>query len=254
MLILAIFFLIIALLYSMVGFGGGSSYNALLVLFDVDYHIYPTIALLCNLIVVSGGCWLFLKRGFFSTRLLTPFIITSIPMAHLTGQMVVDKTIFLAILSVALFISGLIMTFNKRLQERAVTPEANRNLWQWGLPIGACLGSLAGLVGIGGGVFLSPILYFLGWGTAKQIAATASGFIFVNSLAGISGQYVKLQESSAGLNQIIEFWPAFIAVLIGGQIGSRLGSTRLSAQVIQQLTAMLVLYVSIKIGWLLIQT
>jgi len=237
----------------MVGFGGGSSYNALLVLFDVNHHIYPTIALLCNIIVVTGGCWLFIKRGLLSSRLLLPFIITSIPMAHIAGRLVIDKTIFLAILGIALFVSSLIMIFNNHLQKRIVTPEANQNLWRWGLPIGACLGSLAGLVGIGGGILLSPVLYMLHWGTAKQIAATASGFILVNSIAGISGQYIKLQDSQSGLNQIIEFWPAFIAVLIGGQIGSRLSSTRLSPQFIQHLTAVLVLYVSLKIAWLLIQ-
>ena len=138
----------------MVGFGGGSSYNALLVLFGVDHHIYPIIALLCNLIVVTGGCWLFIKRKILSTRLLLPFIITSIPMAYITGQLVIDKTIFLLILGIALFISGLIMIFNKHLQERLIAPEKNLHLWSWGLPIGACLGSLAGLVGIGGGIFL----------------------------------------------------------------------------------------------------
>ena len=253
MLMLSFLFFIVALLYSMVGFGGGSSYNALLVLFEVDHQIYPTIALLCNLIVVTGGCWLFIKRGVLSARLLLPFIITSIPMAHIAGRIVIDKTIFLLILGIALFISGLIMVFNKHLQDRLVTPETNPHLWPWGLPIGAFLGCLSGLVGIGGGIFLSPVLYFLGWGTAKQIAATASGFIFVNSLAGLSGQYIKLQEVSSGLNQITEFWPVFIAVLIGGQIGSRLSNTRLSPQVIQQLTAVLVLYVSLRIGWMLMQ-
>ncbi len=221
MIILTLLFFIVALLYSKVGFGGGSSYNALLVLFDVDYQIYPTIALVCNLIVVTGGCWLFLKRGFFSIRLLLPFILTSIPMAHLAGRMEVDKTIFLAILSVALLVSGLVMIFNRHLQEHVTSPDTNRNLWRWGLPIGACLGSLAGLVGIGGGVFLSPMLYLLGWGTAKQIAAAASGFILVNSLAGLSGQYIKLHNTSAGLNQVFDFWPVFIAVLIGGQIGTQ---------------------------------
>ena len=254
MITLPFLFFIVALLYSMVGFGGGSSYNALLVLFNVDHHIYPTIALLCNIIVVAGGCWLFIKRGFLSPRLLLPFVITSIPMAHIAGRLTIDKTVFLIVLSIALFISGLIMIFHKHLQEKVVKPEVNDNLWRWGLPIGACLGSLAGLVGIGGGIFLSPILYFLGWGTAKQIAATASGFIFVNSIAGVSGQYIKLQESPSGLIQITEYWPVFIAVLVGGQIGSRLSSTRLSPQFIQQLTAALVLYVSLRIGWTLIQT
>lgn len=133
------------------------------------------------------------------------------------------------------------MVFNKHLQERLVTPENIHNIWSWGLPIGAFLGSLAGVVGIGGGIFLSPVLYFLGWGTTKQIAATASGFIFVNSLAGISGQHIKFQDVPSALNQIVEYWPVFIAVLIGGQIGCRLSSTRLSSQFIQQLTAVLIL-------------
>lgn len=238
----------------MVGFGGGSSYSALLVLFNIDHHIYPSVVLLCNLVVVTGGCWIFIKRGFFSSRLLLPFIVTSIPMAHLSGRLDIDKTNFLSILCAALFISGLIMILNTQLQDRYINPENNHNIWRWGLPIGACLGILAGLVGIGGGIFLSPVLYLLGWGTAKQIAATASGFIFVNSLAGLSGQYIKLQESPLAINQLLEFWPAFIAVLIGGQIGSRISSTRLSAQIIQRLTAILVLYVSIRVGWELIQT
>lgn len=238
----------------MVGFGGGSSYNAILVLFDVNYLIYPTIALICNLIVVTGGSWLFYKRGYFSTRLLFPFIIASIPMAHLTGRLVIDKTVFLVVLFLALFISGLIMAFNRKLQARAIEPQQNPDLWRWGLPIGAALGSLAGLVGIGGGVFLSPVLYLLGWGTAKQIAAAASGFILVNSLAALSGHYFKLQESSIKLEQVLDFWPAFIAVFIGGQIGSRLSSTQLSPQVIQTLTAILVLYVSLRLGWQLIQS
>lgn len=236
----------------MVGFGGGSSYNAILVLFDVNYLLYPSIALLCNLIVVMGGSWLFYKRGHFSGRLLLPFIITSIPMAHITGRLVIDKTVFLITLCLALFISGLVMLFNRKLQARIIAPQHNPDLWRWGLPIGAGLGGLAGLVGIGGGIFLSPVLYLLGWGTAKQIAAAASGFILVNSLAGLSGHYFKLQASSIAPAQVLDFWPAFIAVLIGGQIGSRMSSKLLSPQVIQYLTAVLVLYVSLRTGWQLI--
>ena len=108
------------------------------------------------------------------------------------------------------------------------------------------------VVGIGGGIFLSPVLYLLGWGTAQQIAATASGFIFVNSLAGLSGQYFKITDT-LGLNPVMEFWPAFLAVLIGGQIGSRLSSERLSAVIIQRITAALVLYVALRICWQLLK-
>lgn len=253
MLLLSIIFFVIALLYSMAGFGGGSSYNAILVLFDVNYLIYPSISLICNLIVVLGGSWLFYKRGHFSTRLLLPFIITSVPMAHLTGRLVVDKTVFLIVLCIALFISGLVMAFNQKLQSHVTPLQHNPDLWRWGLPIGAGLGGLAGLVGIGGGIFLSPVLYLMGWGTARQIAAAASGFILVNSLAGLSGHYFKLQESSIKPEQVLEYWPAFIAVFIGGQIGSRFSSKQLSPMVIQYLTAALVLYVSVRIAWELAQ-
>lgn len=252
MILLSILFLLVALLYSMVGFGGGSSYNALLVLFDVSYQIYPTMALICNLIVVTSGCWVFYKRAAISVQLLLPFIITSVPMAHLAGRLVIDKTTFLIILCMALLISGLIMLLNRKLQKRVIPPEKNPNLWRWGLPIGAGLGSLAGIVGVGGGIFLSPVLFLLGWGTARQIAATASSFILVNSIAGLSGHYFKLQASSIAIGQIMDFWPAFISVFIGGQIGSRLSSNRLSPQLIQTLTAILVLYVSLRIGWQLI--
>lgn len=252
MTLLAILFFLIALLYSMAGFGGSSAYNALLVLFGTDFRIYPIVALICNLIVVSGGCWFFLKRGHFSARLLLPFVVTSIPMAHLTGRISIDKDLFLSVLGISLLLAGVIMLFNRQLQKHIMTPESNHNLWLWGLPLGAGLGGLAGLVGIGGGIFLSPVLYLLGWGTAQQIAATASGFIFVNSLAGLSGQYFKVTES-IGLNPVLEFWPAFIAVFVGGQIGSRLSSEHLPAEIIQRLTAALVLYVALRIGWYLLQ-
>lgn len=252
MLILSFIFFVIALLYSMVGFGGGSSYNALLVLYGLNYLIYPSVALLCNLIVVTGGCILFYQRGHFSSRLLYPFIVTSIPMAYLMGSLVISKTLFLYIICIALFLSGIVMIYQHKLQTKIISPQHNPNLWRWGLPIGAGLGSLAGLVGIGGGIFLSPVLYLLGWGTAKQIAATASGFILVNSLAGLGGHFFKLQEASIRLEQILAFWPLFVAVLIGGQIGSRLSSSRLPPRTIQLLTAILVLYVSLKIGWDLI--
>lgn len=241
-------FFLVALLYSMAGLGGASTYSALLVLFGTDFEIYPIVALICNLIVVSGGCWFFFKRGYFSARLILPFVITSVPMAHFAGRISIDKTLFLSVLGIALLLAGTIMLFNRHLQEHIVPPESNRNLWLWGLPIGAGLGGLAGLVGIGGGIFLSPVLFLLAWGSSRQIAATASGFIFVTSLAGLSGQYYKV-AGSIGLNPVVDFWPVFVAVLIGGQIGSRLSSKRLTAEFIQRLTAALVLYVALRIGW-----
>ncbi len=246
--ILALFFFFIAFFYSIAGFGGGSSYNALLILFQVDYRIYPVIALVCNMIVVTGGTWLFMRRGYFSARLFLPFALTSIPMAHIAGRLVISKAIFMSILAITLFVAGLRLLFIPNVHESIIPPDKNPKLLWWGLPFGAILGGLAGLVGIGGGIFLSPLLYFLRWGTARQIAATASGFILLNSVAGLTGQFVKLYNGP-GFGTLAMYWPVFLAVFIGGQIGSRLSSTHIPGHLIRQFTAVLLLYVSIRIGW-----
>lgn len=237
-------FFITALLYSSVGFGGGSTYLALLVLFQIPYTTLPKIALLCNILVVSGGLYHYIKTKNLSLPLVLPFILTSIPFAYLGGRIPISKEFFLFLLGFSLLIAGARMLFAKELVVKSRHIALSKG-WILGLPCGAALGLLSGLVGLGGGIFLSPLLYFLGWGKPKQIAASSSFFIFVNSLAGFLGQGTKVSSD-------IEWeWllPLMIAVIVGGQIGSRLSVGKLSPFSLQRITALLVLGVAIRIFW-----
>lgn len=240
-------FFLTALMYSMVGFGGGSTYLALLALCSVSYATMPKIALLCNLVVVSGGCYFFIKAGYFSPRKILPFIVSSLPAAYLGGRMPIDKTLFLWLLTLSLAVAGLRML----IQESAFVVRREvgwQETWLVGLPIGAGLGFLSGLIGIGGGIFLAPILLLLGWAHAKEVAAAASVFILVNSAAGLLGQLTKLSDFST-LNLLL---PLAAAVFLGGQIGSRLGSGRISKLALQRMTALLILFISGRLLWGLI--
>ena len=244
MALLTFFFFVTALLYAAVGFGGGSTYNALLVLQGADYLLIPSIALVCNVIVVTGGVWRFSCAGHLPLRALTPFIVTSIPAAWIGGRIPVSETFFIGALGFALLAAGLQLVFEQR--QKSDAPKISETPLPLALAVGVALGFLAGLVGIGGGIFLAPILYLLRWGTPRDIAGACSFFILVNSLAGLIGQTMKLGDLGA-LNGFLEYWPLFLAVLIGGQIGSHLGSVGLSAVIIKRLTAVLILYVAARL-------
>jgi len=241
---LILLFFLTALLYAAVGFGGGSTYNALLVLYGVDYRILPTIALACNIIVVSGGVWRFSRAGDMQIARFCPFLVTSIPAAWIGGRLPVEEVVFIGLLSFALLASGLRLLF--MAQPRAIT--AHKTGLVLPLAIGAGLGLLSGIVGIGGGIFLAPILYLIGWGTARQIAAACSLFILLNSIAGLAGQTTKLGDTAL-LTQVLPFWSLLVAVLIGGQIGSWLGAGKLQAVWMKRMTAILILYVAARLLW-----
>ncbi|MGZ9097498.1 MAG: sulfite exporter TauE/SafE family protein [Micavibrio sp.] len=241
-------FFVTALFYASVGFGGGSTYNALLALAGTDYRIMPVLALICNLIVVSGGTYRFTRSNNLDLRRIAPWIIASVPAAWLGGKIDIPEDVFLLVLGISLLLAGLQMLF--RFSE-----PAEIHLHRFGkahpvLPfsIGAGLGFLAGLVGIGGGIFLAPILYFLRWGNARMIAGTCSFFILVNSLSGLAGQIMK-QSDLAFAARIGEYWMLFPAVLLGGAIGSYLGATRLDPRILRFLTAFLILYVAMRLLW-----
>lgn len=238
-------FFLTALVYSMAGFGGGSTYIALLVLFSFPYASIPKIALLCNLIVVTGGFFLFYREGHFSPRKVLPFVVSSIPAAYWGGRFPIGKTIFSLLLGLALLIAAVRMLLSD--ESFIVRREVSwRRAWAIGIPAGALLGAFSGLVGIGGGIFLSPFIYFLGWGDAKGAASAASFFILVNSLAGLAGQFSKTGWSLPDIHLLI---PLGLAVLIGGQIGSRLGSKKIPKLALQRITAGLILWVSVRLLW-----
>ena len=239
---LALLFFVTAVLYAAVGFGGGSTYNAILVLGDTDYRLLPSIALSCNLIVVTGGVWQYRRSGDLNLMFALPFIALSIPMAWFGGTVPIGRETFVMFLGLSLLAAGLAMWFQPP-ESRASPPGAPLVNWFVGLPVGAVIGFLAGMVGIGGGVFLAPCLHLLRLADPKRIAATSSFFIMVNSIAGLFGQSMK-QGASAHLGQLTDYVWLGVAVLIGGQVGSRLSTRVLSGHVVKRLTAALVLYVA----------
>ncbi len=243
--LIAVLFLLIATAYASVGFGGGSSYNALLVLSGMDFHAIPAIALSCNILVVSGGVYHFSKAGHLDFRVLMPFVILSVPMAWLGGHLQVSEHAFIGILGLALLATSMQMAWNAlhtpvRRSEREFKP------WLIGLPAGGFIGLVAGVAGIGGGIFLAPLLYLVGWAHPRKIAALSSGFILVNSIAGLAGQLTKPGLLSPA-GQWLASWPLFLAVIAGGQIGSRLGTRVLPETWVHRLTALLVFYVAVRL-------
>ncbi|WP_300530509.1 sulfite exporter TauE/SafE family protein [Maricaulis sp.] len=241
---LAALFLATALAYSMVGFGGGSTYTALLVLVDTDYETLPAISLACNLTVVSGSTVRYAQAGLVRWRRLVPLCAASIPLAWWGGRLDVPEQTFITILGLALLASAIALVFRNPVQNGSPL-----RLPVWTEPlVGGSTGFLAGLVGIGGGIFLAPFLHIARWGAAREIAAAAAFFILVNSLAGLAGQLQRLARDQA-LDQLITYWPLLSAVLIGGQIGVWLGRDKASDTWLIRLTALLVLFVACRLLW-----
>ena len=159
MTILSILFFITAILYSSVGFGGGSTYLALLLIWGTPYYIFPIIALVCNIIVVSGNSFNYIRAGNHNFKLLTPFLIGSVPFAFFGGTLLIDKEIFEVLLFFVLSSAGILLFLNNRSYEKASFSIKKLN-FIFSFLIGSILGLISGVVGIGGGIFLSPILFF----------------------------------------------------------------------------------------------
>jgi len=241
-LLIALFF-VTALLYASVGFGGGSTYNALLVLHGTDYRILPAIALLCNIIVVAGGVWRFHAAGHLKFNRMTPFVVTSIPFAWIGGRLAISEVAFVGLLGATLALAGLRMLTQGGAPAQD-TPARQRPILA--AFIGACLGMLSGMVGIGGGIFLAPVLHLMRWDSPRVIAGTCSFFILVNSISGLAGQTAKLGDM-AMLGALTAYWALGTAVLLGGQIGSYLGSSHLSEPLLRRMTGVLTLYVACRL-------
>ena len=243
MLVLSFLFFVTATLYSSVGFGGGSTYLALLLLWGVPYHIFPAIALLCNIFVVSGNCYNYIRAGNLNLKLLTPYLIGSIPLAFIGGSLQIDKNLFEILLFFVLSTAGILLLLKFKSYNDT---EGNYKKIPFiiSLSIGSLLGFISGIVGIGGGIFLSPILFLLRAGKPQHIVATASIFILINSLSGIIGQLTK----NAVFNEISNYWLLLLAVIIGGQLGNFLNLKVFSTKILALLTAVLVIFVSIRMG------
>ena len=243
MIILSILFFITAILYSSVGFGGGSTYLALLLIWDLPYYIFPIIALICNIIVVSGNSFNYIRAGNYNFKLLTPFLLGSIPFAFIGGTLVINKELFEILLFLVLTLASLLLFLNnKSYEKKDITIQKIGYLTS--LIIGSTLGLVSGVSGIGGGIFLSPILFLLKAELPKKIVTTTSLFILINSFSGILGQLTK----KIVFEEVILYWPLFLCVLIGGNIGNYLNLKIFSNRLLAIITSLLVMFVALRMG------
>jgi len=243
MLFLAILFLVTAILYSSVGFGGGSTYLALMLIWEIPYFIFPAIALFCNIVVVSGNCFNYIKAGNLNFKLLIPYLVGSIPMAYIGGSLLIEKELFTILLFLVLVIAGILLLFNYKSYD-------GNEIGYRKIPtiisilIGGALGLISGMVGIGGGIFLSPILFLVRAGKPKHIVTAASLFILINSISGVTGQLTK----NLVLYEIQNYWYLLVVVFVGGQFGNFLNLKIFSTRILVLITACLVIFVAIRMG------
>ena len=243
---LAIAFFLTAAIYASVGFGGGSTYTALLAVSGMSLALVPVVSLVCNITVVAGSSWRFSRARLVPWKALGPILVASIPAAWLGGRFVVSEAVFLGLLWVALLLAGSRLMFARPVKEQA--PRARSPLTSVG--IGAAVGFYSGIVGIGGGIFLAPLLHTLRWDRPHRIAASASVFILANSASGLLGQLQKLQATgSAALPDVLDYWPLVLAVFLGGTLGNRLSIGWLKPQNLRRLTGVLVTLVALRLAW-----
>ena len=243
MIILSILFFVTAILYASVGFGGGSTYLALMLIWDIPYYIFPVIALICNIFVVSGNSFNYIKAGNLNLKLLLPYLIGSIPLAFIGGSLQIDKNLFEIFLFIVLAIAGTLLLINFKSYDDNESSYRDIPILI-SILIGGILGFVSGVVGIGGGIFLSPILFLIKAAKPKHIVTAASLFIFINSISGVIGQLTK----NIVLNDISNYWYLFLVVIIGGHIGNYLNLKIFPTRFLALITSVLVLFVAIRIG------
>lgn len=231
--ILALIFVFVSFLYSSVGLGGASSYTALLAVFGISTLAIPTVSLTLNLIVTTAGSINFIRNGHARVRLITPFLVTSIPFAYLGGSLQLPKTVFLWVLFFSLVFVALRIYFWQSTSLK-LSLSKNRQILL-ALGVGAVLGLIAGIVGIGGGVYLVPLILVLGLGTEKQAAACGAIFVWVNSMSGLVSRW---QHNPVDLEPYLAL---IVAVLIGGVAGSFFGSFKFSPKLMEKLLGIIVL-------------
>ncbi|GGW46164.1 sulfite exporter TauE/SafE family protein [Arenibacter certesii] len=228
---------VIAFLYAGVGHGGASGYLALMSLFSMAPETMKPTALLLNLFVAGTSFYFYYKEGYFNKKLFLYFAISSIPMAYLGGLITVDASIYKIILGV-LLIFAILKMLNVFGKENEVIREVK--LWQ-GLLVGGVIGFFSGLIGIGGGIILSPVILLLHWGKMKEAAAVSALFIWVNSAAGLAGQFT---------NGIVLNKQSLLMVtlaVIGGFAGSYYGSKRMSNTNVRYMLTVVLIAASVKL-------
>jgi len=236
-------FFLTALLYASVGFGGGSTYSALLALAGTDHRVLPLISLACNIVVVAGATVRFARAGVTPWKGALLLTALAAPAAFLGGLVPIEREAFLALLGASLVLTALTMLSPVGQK----TGEGVQTKLVKAMPFAAApIGFLAGLVGIGGGIFLAPLLHLTRWRGGREIAATASFFILVNSAFGLAGQLAKNGPAMFG-GVMIESLPLLLAVVVGGQIGSLMAVRVFPVKWIRWLTSALVFVVGARL-------
>jgi len=229
---IAAVFLLVALAYASVGLGGGSSYAALMVVFGFSVISIPNLSLLLNLIVTTVSCFNFIRRGHLRLDLITPFIVLSLPMAWLGGALQVPEQVFKLLMSLSLVV---VLIRIYAWKNTAIGYRFNRRqVIGIALAMGAVLGFLAGVIGIGGGIFLIPAILLLGLGDMKQAAACGVVFVWLNSLAGL------ISRSQYNFVDFSTYLPLIIAVLLGGTIGSLIGSSKVESRSMEKVLGVVI--------------
>lgn len=229
---IAAVFLLVAIAYASVGLGGGSSYAALMVVFGFGSLSIPNLSLLLNLIVTTVSCFNFIRRGHLRLDLIAPFAVLSLPMAWLGGALQVPEQVFKLLMSLSL----LVVLFRiYAWKTTAISYRFSRKqVLMIALSLGAVLGLLAGVIGIGGGIFLIPAILLLGLGDMKQAAACGVVFVWLNSLAGL------ISRSQYNFVDFTGYLPLIIAVLLGGTVGSLIGSSRIDSRIMEKVLGLVI--------------
>ena len=234
LIIFAVF--IVAILYSSVGHGGASGYLAVMALLAVAPEITRPTALLLNVFVATIGTIQFYREGYFSPRIFLPFAVTSIPFAFIGGMITLPTTVYKIVLGVVLIIAALRLAWN--LKPDAEIKEPNIYI---ALVIGVIIGLLSGLVGVGGGIFLTPVLLLMNWAETKTAAGVSAMFILVNSISGLAGNYSQLIELPSNV------WIWVAAAVLGGVIGSTLGAKRFDSLTLRRVLALVLVFAGVKL-------
>lgn len=233
-------FFAIAFVYASVGFGGGSSYLAVLSLTTLPFQEIRIIALLCNIVVVLEGSIVYLKQKQVDFKKVLPLVIVSVPMAFLGARLKINERTFFILLGTSLIAAAVLLWLKVKSENGGVSTKPN--MVKDGA-IGGVIGFLSGMVGIGGGIFLSPVLNLLKWDNARKIAATASIFILFNSIAGIAGQFSRMTSTLDGML----IYLLCGAVFFGGIAGSNIGSKKFDLLTIRRITAILVFVAGVNV-------
>ena len=228
---------IVSFLYASVGHGGASGYLALMALFSFAPETMKPTALLLNLFVAGISFYYYYKGGYFNRKLFFSFAVTSIPLAFIGGTIEIDASIYKKTLAILLVFAILKMLNVFGKETESIKPV---KLWQ-GLFVGAIIGFFSGLIGIGGGIILTPIILLLHWGNMKEAAAVSALFIWVNSVAGLVGQL------STGVNLDPEIFVLVVFALLGGVLGGYFGSKKLNNQKLRYMLAFVLVIACLKL-------